>query len=103
MYRAAYFRPFLALNRPAKLSFALIAVRTMQVPLRGRRIGICPLSKDRFGKVRRMGDLREQRINVGVGRETPEVMLNPPGDSGDRSERGDRGCLAGITGRSVWI
>jgi hypothetical protein len=53
------------------------------------------LSEDRFGKVRRMGDQREQRINVGIGRETPEVVLIRQ-DSRNRSERGEFGCLAGL-------
>ena len=59
MYRAAYFGPFFTLNRPAKLIFAVIAVRTMQAPLKDGGIGIRPLSKDRFGKVRRKGDQHE--------------------------------------------
>jgi hypothetical protein len=53
------------------------------------------LNEGRFGKVRRMGDQREQRINVGVGRETPEVVLIRQ-DSRDRSERGEFGCLADV-------
>ena len=57
------------------------------------------MSKDRFGKVSRMGDRREQRINVGFGLKTQEVVLVGQ-DSGARPEPGDPGCLAGLTGRS---
>jgi hypothetical protein len=42
-----------------------------------------------------MEDQSERKINVGVGRETPEDVLVRQ-DSGDRSERGDAGCLAGL-------
>lgn len=95
MYRTTYFEPFIELDQSAKLIFTLIAVRTMQASLRGRRdIGIRPLSKEHFGKVRRIGDQREQRINVGVEGKTPEVVLVGQ-DSGERSKRGDPGCLAG--------
>ena len=45
-----------------------------------------------------MGEQREPRIDVGVEGKTPEVVLVGH-DSGDRSERGDPGCLAGLTGR----
>ena len=63
------------MNRPTKLTFTLIAVRTMQASLKDGGIGIRLLSKVRFGKVRRMGDQREQRIKVSVERKTPEVVL----------------------------
>jgi hypothetical protein len=62
-------------------------------------MGIRPLSKDQFGKVRRMKDRREQRTSVGVGRETPEGVLLRH-DWGARSERDAFGCHAGFTGRS---
>ncbi len=42
-----------------------------------------------------MEDQSERKLDVGVGRETPEDVLIRQ-DSRDRSERSEFGCLAGL-------